>query len=281
MRNTDIDRVNSSKSENEISREEAFVEALDAVKTHLQSGRVQPAAKILNKVLTIDPDNIAALKLMAEVASLSKTPTAALPILGKILQHDPANLDALNNRGVILMGLDDPEAAELSFRKLLKYHPNDCNGLNNLATNLIHQERFGEAEQFLLKAKDQWPFDATTVYNLGVLTFNTEPANNQKQLNYFLKAIELKPDYTEAHINAANAFVRSGEFERAIPHLDKALLYRPEDPQILLNKGIALRETKLLTKALDCFKAALPLSPEKYRIDYEIAQTQYLLGDLK
>ena len=140
MRNTDIDRVNSSESENEISREEAFVEALDAVKTHLKSGRVQPAAKILNKVLTIDPDNIAALKLMAEVASLSKTPTAALPILGKILQHDPANLDALNNRGVILMGLDDPEAAELSFRKLLKYHPNDCNGLNNLATNLIQQE---------------------------------------------------------------------------------------------------------------------------------------------
>ena len=281
MRNTDIDRVNSSESENEISREEAFVEALDAVKTHLKSGRVQPAAKILNKVLTIDPDNIAALKLMAEVASLSKTPTAALPILGKILQHDPANLDALNNRGVILMGLDDPEAAELSFRKLLKYHPNDCNGLNNLATNLIHQERFGEAEQFLLKAKDQWPFDATTLYNLGVLTFSTEPANNQKQLNYFLKAIELKPDYTEAHINAANAFVRLGEFERAIPYLDKALLYRPDDPQILLNKGIALREAKLLTKALDCFKAALPLSPEKYRIDYEIAQTQYLLGDLK
>ena len=72
MRNTDIDRVNSSESENEISREEAFVEALDAVKTHLKSGRVQPAAKILNKVLTIDPDNIAALKLMAEVASYQR-----------------------------------------------------------------------------------------------------------------------------------------------------------------------------------------------------------------
>ena len=85
MRNTDIDRVNSSESENEISREEAFVEALDAAKTHLQSGRVQPAAKILNKVLTIDSNNIAALKLMAEVASLSKTPTAALQFLEKIL----------------------------------------------------------------------------------------------------------------------------------------------------------------------------------------------------
>ena len=82
MRNTDIDRVNSSESENEISREEAFVEPSMQQK-RIYNQKVQPAAKILNKVLTIDSNNIAALKLMAEVASLSKTPTAALPILEK------------------------------------------------------------------------------------------------------------------------------------------------------------------------------------------------------
>ena len=281
MSDTDLNNTNSPENNNEFSPEEAFDEALEAVELHLESGRVQSAAKILNKILTLDPDNISALKFMAKVASLSKSPHAALPILAKILQHDPVNLDALNDRGAILMGLDDPEAAELSFRKLLKHHPHDRDGLNNLGTNLIQQKRFDEAEEFLLTATDKWPSDATPLYNLGVLTINSEPRNNQKQLNYFLKAIELKPNYTDAHINAANALVRLKEFDKAIYHLDRALLQRPTDPNILLNKGIALREKKLLVEALDCFKGVLPLSPNKHHVDYEIAQTQYLLGDLK
>ena len=131
----------------------AITEALAAAKTHQRAGRVRETASIFNKILSFDPDNIEALKGMAEISCITKNPHAALPIYAKILNQAPEDIDSLTNRGVILMQMGDAEASEFSFRKVLKVQPDNIDGLNNLGTCLIEQKVAGSQGSLLLHGR--------------------------------------------------------------------------------------------------------------------------------
>ena len=259
----------------------AIVEAITAAATHNRAGRFKDAASIYNKVLSLSPSNLDALKGMAELAARTNEPHSALPFYAKILHENPDNPDALNNRGVILMSLGDAEASEFSFRKLLKLFPEDLQGLNNLGNNLVNQKRFDEAEEQFLKSIDSDPEHAAAYYNLGVLYTTKSPNDHKNQLKYFTKTLEVDPDFTDAHINIANIMAVNDNPDMAILHLDKALLGRPNDGVILFNKGLTLRKQCLYKEALDAFQAARGNFPEPYRLDFETGNTHYELGDLK
>ena len=259
----------------------AITEALAAAKTHQRAGRVRETASIFNKILSFDPDNIEALKGMAEISCITKNPHAALPIYAKILNQAPEDIDSLTNRGVILMQMGDAEASEFSFRKVLKVQPDNIDGLNNLGTCLIEQNRFDEAKSPLLKATKLAPDKAASFYNLGVLYRNSTPDNIDVQLQYFEKTLEIDPDYTEALINLSNIYGQQNAFERSLYYIEKALLTRPDDPLILFNKGITLRMLTRIDNAIECLKAARNSSKEPHLIDYEIGNSHYMAGRLK
>ena len=186
--------------------EDPIEEALRAARVHQRAGRAKETAAVLSKVLGVDPNNIEALTGMAEIASISDQPTASLPFYAKILNLDPENRNALNNRGIILMNIGDPEASEFSFRKLLKFYPDDVDGLNNLGTNLTEQRRFDEAQDQLQKAMNIDANQPQAFYNMGVLKMKSDPENKEEQLRYLNKAIEIDPEYADAHSNIASIF---------------------------------------------------------------------------
>ncbi len=261
--------------------EDPIEEALRAARVHQRAGRARETAAIFSKVLSVDPNNVEALTGMAEIANISDQPTASLPFYAKILDLDPENKNALNNRGIVLMNIGDPEASEFSFRKLLKFHPEDVDGLNNLGTNLTDQKRFEEAQNQLQKAIDIDANQPQAFYNMGVLKMRSDPENKEEQLRYFSKAIEIDPEYADAHSNIASIYASLNENEAAIKHIDQVLLIKPGDPINLFNKGLIYRKLKNLNGAIDCFKAARNIFPDPHIIDYEIGETHYRSGDLK
>ena len=261
--------------------EDPIEEALRAARVHQRAGRAKETAAVLSKVLRVDPNNVEALTGMAEIASISDQPTASLPFYAKILHFEPDNKDALNNRGVILMNIGDAEASEFSFRKLLKFYPEDIDGLNNLGTNLIAQRRYDEAKIELERAVRIDPQQPKAFYNLGVLKMQSEPGNKKQQMEYFLKAIEIDPDYADAHSNLASIYSSLEENDRALMHIDRVLLVRPNDAINLFNKGLILRKRRDFSNAIACFKTARQLFPEPHIVDHEMGQTHYESGDLK
>ncbi len=52
---------------------------------------------------------------------------------------------------------------------------------------------------------------------------------------HFQKALQIKPDYAEAHINLANALLKKGRVAEAITHLQKNLQIKPDSPGVLNN----------------------------------------------
>ena len=58
----------------------------------------------------------------------------------------------------------------------------------------------------------------------------------------YLKAIELKSDYSEAHYNLGITLRELGELENAEASYKTALKFNPKSPEIYNNLGVTLRE---------------------------------------
>ena len=50
----------------------------------------------------------------------------------------------------------------------------------------------------------------------------------EEAISQFQKALEIKPDYAEAHYNLGNAFLQQGRMEEAIAQFQKALTINPD-----------------------------------------------------
>jgi len=77
----------------------------------------------------------------------------------------------------------------------------------------------------------------------------------------FHRAIEIKPDYEEAHYNLANALDRQGKLDEAIDHYEKALEINPDFVAAHNNLGTALLNQGRLEEASEQYHQALDKDP--------------------
>ena len=59
-------------------------------------------------------------------------------------------------------------------------------------------------------------------------------------ITHYQKALQIKPDYAEAHINLGNALLKKGGVDEAISHYQKALQINPDYAEAHINLGNAL-----------------------------------------
>ena len=78
----------------------------------------------------------------------------------------------------------------------------------------------------------------------------------------FHKALELKPDYANAHNNLGNALKDQGKLEDAVAAFHKALELKPDHAEAHSNLGSALKEQGKLDEAVAAFHKALELKPD-------------------
>ncbi|MGO9112299.1 MAG: sulfotransferase, partial [Thermoguttaceae bacterium] len=71
------------------------------------------------------------------------------------------------------------------------------------------------------------------------------------------RALELKPDYSEAHNNLGNALKEQGKLDEAVACYRRALELKPDLAEAHGDLGCALEETGDLQGAEDCFRTAL------------------------
>ena len=75
----------------------------------------------------------------------------------------------------------------------------------------------------------------------------------------FKKAIEIKPDFSEAHNGLGNALKDAGDFDTAINSFEKALEIKKNYPEAYYNMSLVLHEQGRLEDAIKNFKKALKL----------------------
>ncbi len=132
------------KSLAETTTEDLFNKAMLAI----NASNYEEAILSFDKILEIDPSNIATLSNRGSALIKIERYEEAILSFDKILSMQPTNTQALNNKGVALMKLQKYGDAKLIFDKLLEIDPEYKNAKQN---RFLAQTKAGE-----LKVPDQY-----------------------------------------------------------------------------------------------------------------------------
>ena len=84
----------------------------------------------------------------------------------------------------------------------------------------------------------------------------------EEALASYDRAIQLQPDFADAHGNRANVLVIFGRFKEALAAFDRALAIRPDSHEDWINRGALLQDFELFDEALASYDHAIALRPE-------------------
>lgn len=116
--------------------------------------------------------------------------------------------DIIKNIGYVLIAQGKTDEAIVAIQEARKSNPKDLNLLLNEAQLYIKLEQMDKFGALMEEAIQLDPNNPTLFFNLGVV--NQNESKTEEAINYYKKAVELKPDYADAYMNLAVAIL-SGE----------------------------------------------------------------------
>lgn len=150
---------------------------------------------------------------------------------------------------LLLNAKKNDEAVAIIEKGLAKY-PNNAK-LKEYQSTAYYQS--GNTDKFVATLKEQLaknPNDATNWYNLGVMQ-SKNPAMAADAEASFKKAIELKPDFSNAYQNLVYALI--GDDEKAVSEINTLRKTKPDDA------------TKLIEARKERFNKSLPYAEQWYQ----------------
>ena len=130
--------------------------------------------------------------------------------------------------------------------------------LENLITNFSN-ERFDYVFKEVNKLLSDYPKSFKLWNILGAI--NTQIHKTQDAMQCYEKAIELRPDYAEAHNNLGNLLNTEGQHEKAIISYEKALEIEPELYEATYNLGAIFQERGNYVLAIKNYLKVLDINP--------------------
>jgi tetratricopeptide (TPR) repeat protein len=117
------------------------------------------------------------------------------------------------------------ESQETLFKHNVKVNPASWMAWNNVGAEMAYQDRYEEAVPYYIKALELRPDYEIARNNLGVAYLNT--GRPGKALPHSLKAVELKPNASSFHFNLGNVYWDLEQFENAAEHYRRAVELNP------------------------------------------------------
>ncbi|MDQ0781916.1 M48 family metallopeptidase [Chryseobacterium sp. W4I1] len=150
----------------------------------------------------------------------------------------------------LLLNAKKPNEALVIIEKGLAKYPNNAK-LKDAQSTAYYDS--GNTEKFIVTLKEQLaknPNDATNWYNLGVMQ-SKNPATLEDAITSFKKAIEIKPDFENAHQNLVYTVI--GDDSKIVEQINATRKEKPEEA------------TKLIDARKERFAKALPYAEGWYK----------------
>lgn len=208
---------------------------------------------------------------------------SALADVKQAIRLNDSYVTAWNNCGLIAMQQKNYEEAEKAFSRAVQIAPMDARWLNHRRAALIKQNRFADAQA-----------DAQSIEWLNELNLLSQQANRNSRdpeswmlrgqhlmkgkqfeaaIQDFSRAIAVRPGNPEALFARAVAWVRSGDFQKAMLDCDESLVSRPTQEAYSL-RGDLWSKMENWDQAIADFEAARRFD-EQVAIAYEKRAGKY------
>jgi tetratricopeptide (TPR) repeat protein len=145
----------------------------------------------------------------------------------------------------------------------------------HLAEAIERYERIVETAPSYADAK----YIASVYFNLGML-FSRQNVPD-KAIDHFRHAIELRPDYAEAHNNLGNVLAMRGRFDEAVTEYEQAIQINPDYADAHNDLADALAAKGRLSEAIQHYQTAIRIKPDYCGAYYNLGALFGLQGRLK
>ncbi|MEN9910253.1 MAG: hypothetical protein RLZZ540_3412 [Bacteroidota bacterium] len=159
------------------------------------------------------------------------------------------------NMALILVDKGQIAEAKKAVADARKANPDDSSLMLTEANLYLQTKDFDRYKQIITEVLTKNPNDAGLVYNLGVISANAN--DNAEAEKYYKRAVEIKPDYTNAYINLAVLKLQN----------EKVLI---EEMNKLGTSDKDMKRYDILKKKREeLFRSTLPYLKKAYELDPE------------
>jgi Flp pilus assembly protein TadD len=149
---------------------------------------------------------------------------------------------------------------------------------NNLGVCLDKEGRQDEAIAEYRKALEIKPDYSEALNDLGVVYY--EKGDLEAAIAQYRKALETQPDSANIRYNLGNALASHGKLEEAIAQYRTALKAAPNDGKVVNNLGISLGKNGQLDEAITLYRQFLKVAPDNAKALNNLGVALLTKGDL-
>jgi tetratricopeptide (TPR) repeat protein len=216
-------------------------------------GELDAALKYYQQAIELNPHSVSAHNNMGLVQRAMGWPEQALQSFERALDLQPNLADLHNHKGLTLSDLQQHEDALKSHIKATELAPNDVKAYNNIGLLLQGLNCTSEAIVWYEQAIQINPGYAAAHNNLG--NAHRDLGRFEEAKACYQKALEIAPDYLEAHTNLGGVYKCLQDVKAALNQFDLALALKPNQPDVLWNKSLALLLDGQLRAGFELYEA--------------------------
>jgi arylsulfatase A-like enzyme/Tfp pilus assembly protein PilF len=225
-----------------------------------EKGAFGEAEPIFLKILKENPENYPVLIKLASMYKKQNRRDESRTRLNQALSVSPRYAHAHYNLGA--MDYEDGRFKEAAkeFETVLLVAPENTDAMFYLFRIALAQKAYDAARGWLVRAAKADPSSDNLYFNRGLLAADL---NDMKTAaDEFSRCLKIKPDYTDALVNLAQAHFKMGRADESIAEYRSALQQNPDQPQVYLTLGaILLNAREDVQGALECFQTFLKRYP--------------------
>ncbi|WP_165904799.1 tetratricopeptide repeat protein [Sulfurisoma sediminicola] len=144
------------------------------------------------------------------------------------------------------------------------------------AATLHRQGRSDEAARLYADILREVPNHPDALHLLGVVYCQRKEFDSA--LPYLKAAVDLMPEFADAHIHCAKALRKLGSTPAAVALLDGFLARHPDHTEVLAELGLALRAAGMERRALEIFRRVVALAPNLFTAQLALADMLRIQG---
>jgi len=156
------------------------------------------------------------------------------------------------------------DEAEASFLRVLRDDPSSAEASYGLGSIYLKREKLDRARDSFeraVRSKASYPDTLPKGWNnLGIIA--TRQGRTDEAIGYFQKALNLSAEYVVALENLGNAYRQIHEWKQAQQALERALILKPDRPELHYGLGMVFAQTNQPERANDELQTALKLRPD-------------------
>ncbi len=198
----------------------------------------------------------------------------ALMQLKKAEELIPYDHTLQDDLGLAYLYLREPDQAILHFKKALEIKSDYTPARNNLGNAYAEKKEWDKAiEQYKMVTSDllygtpQFPLS-----NLGVVYYELKEYELSAQ--YYLKALDIKPEFVQALYGLAKTYIEMGRVPDAIDNLQKAVGLSPEAAVLHFELARAYALNHEYTKALNSYHTVAEINPSSTLADRALIEAR-------